>query len=208
MASFSFRSGGWHVRIRRKDSKTVTAKFAVKADAARWARAMEARLDAVRLPADPQAQALPVPERSCPFDTVGDLLLAYEVAVTRGKKGSYAESRRIASLRISRLAAVPLTELRRGHVAQYRDERRKQVSDGTIRRELDIISAAITWVKLDFDTDWLTNHVRPVVKALQPPKMSQRDRGPRRTSCRGCVPMLRRCWRDQVAYPLMSLSWP
>ena len=101
MASFTFRGGRWQVRIRRKQSKTLTASFATKADAAKWARSVERDLDARRVPQSGT-------EGHSPFATMGDLLAVYEAHVTTKKKGAYAESRRIVFLRAHNVARVRL----------------------------------------------------------------------------------------------------
>lgn len=171
MASFTLRNGRWQVRIRRKQSKTITASFANKGEATQWARRVEKDL-ASRRPSPGRAPG------SIPFESVGDLLKAYESRVTVNKKGAYAEARRVAFLRSCSISRVSLEDLRRSHVAAYRDTRRALVRDDTIRRELDILSAAISWARLDFDLDWLVNPVRPVVSTLANPSLNQRDRRP------------------------------
>jgi len=108
VASFSFRNGRWQVRIRRKQSKTITAGFATKTEATKWARQVERDLTRRPLPVHPSV--------TIPFASIGALLEAYEERVTVNKKGAYAEARRVAFLRSCPIAKVPLEDLRRSHV--------------------------------------------------------------------------------------------
>lgn len=175
MATIKPRGDKWHVRIRRKGIKTQTATFTSKAKAERWARHIETQCD--QLQERPTGPASPLID--CPFPDLGALLSSYKEHCTARKKGAYAEGKRIDAICRTPLAVWPLPDLRKAHFASYRDQRRSAgVTDDTIRRELDIMSSAITWAQTDKDMEWLTNHARSICSTLKVPSLCQRNRRP------------------------------
>lgn len=175
MATIQQRGNKWHVRVRRKGIKTQTATFTTRTKAERWARTIEAKCDLLQ-EAPTSVSSSPL---SSPFPDLGSLLHDYQLYRTASKKGAYPETKRIECLRRSTLCTYPLQELRKSHFATYRDQRRADgKTDDTIRRELDIVSSAITWARTDRDMEWLPNHARVICKTLRPPSLCQRQRRP------------------------------
>ena len=54
MATLRNRNGKWHVQVRRTGHATRTRSFLSKTEAHRWARRVEAELDAAVIPFDPR----------------------------------------------------------------------------------------------------------------------------------------------------------
>ncbi|MGI9573857.1 tyrosine-type recombinase/integrase [Alloalcanivorax xenomutans] len=74
--------------------------------------------------------------------TVADLLDRYaaEVSAKRAPESASRETERLAAIKGRALGDVPLSDLRRGDIADYRDERLKEVKASTVNRELNLLS--------------------------------------------------------------------
>jgi integrase len=159
MASVRKRGTKWHVQIRRSASPTVTRTFTLKADAEKWARAVESQID--RSGSDGYLN----PRSNL---TVGDLLYRYRKAVTPKKRGATSESYRLGVLLRSSLAEIRLTSLKPFMIAEYRDKRLEVVQAATIRRELSILKHCFNIAHKDWgihiDPNPLQNITVPIVK--------------------------------------------
>jgi integrase len=130
MATFRKRGNRWQVLVRRKGVKPLAKTFGLKADAQRWATAIEQKLN---------HGALPVDFHEHQRTTLGELLHRYQTEVTVLKKGRNSEQYRISRMRRHCLAEAMVPECTPARIAAYRDERLRQVSSGTVRRELAIL---------------------------------------------------------------------
>ena len=128
MATIEKRNGKYRVKVRLKGiAKSET--FTLKSDAVAWAARTEAAiLDGV------QGNA----PKSLYF---ADLLTRYRDEITPTKRGNRAETYRLNRALRSELADIKVSDLRPHHFAQWRDNRKKEVQEATVRRELETLSA-------------------------------------------------------------------
>ena len=82
MATLRNRNGKWHAQVRRTGYPPRTRSFMSKADAQKWARRIEAELDAAVIPCDP---------RILNRTSVRELLLRYRDNVSVTKRGEASE---------------------------------------------------------------------------------------------------------------------
>jgi integrase len=150
LASFKkLQSGIWQVQIARKGIRR-SASFPSKQEARDWA----AREEFLILNAKPAGETA----------TLGDVLRRYAVEVSPTKRGERWEILRLNSMRKLPMAAKTMRELTAGDFALWRDARMAQVSNGTILREINLLSAVMTaarkeWGLIDFSP--LTDLRRP-----------------------------------------------
>lgn len=129
MATFQERDGRIRVIVRRKGHPSKSKTFSRKSDAQRWARAIEGRLDSGGFIESKE--------------TVAELLARYRDEVSEHKRGWKWEH-----TRLNNIIALPWSQLRASECADelndWAQQRRKEVSDATVNRELNILSGAFT----------------------------------------------------------------
>ena len=166
MASFIKRNGRWTARVRKTGYPETTQTFPSKASALTWSRRVESdpeKFLAEQLPEDHQLR------------TVGDLVGNYGKEVTPQKKGKDKERFRLRVLQRSYLSGVSLSELKPHHITKFREDRLKEVSAGTVLKDLGLLSAVIN----TGTTEWgLGNALRanPVYIISKPKAPRPRDR--------------------------------
>ena len=74
---------------------------------------------------------------------MGDLVRNYGKEVTPQKKGRDKERFRLRVLQRSYLSGVSLSELKPHHITKFREDRLKEVSAGTVLKDLGLLSAVI-----------------------------------------------------------------
>lgn len=135
-------------------------RFNTKAEASLWAAAMEVELS--------NAKAGKIPDK-----TFADLLDRYEREVSVTKRGHRWEAlrlRRIASMSIGK---VRLFDFDERDVITWRDERLKEVSAASVRREWELLSSACTTAIKEFK--WLkTNPFYALTKPKANPPRTRR----------------------------------
>ena len=128
MASVRKHGDKWQARVQRKDQPSVAKSFSNKFDALKWARSVESQLDlGVLAPKQTMPRLMPMVDR-------------YVEEVTPLKKGKSQECYRANQFRKTKLADMNIDKITGEVVAQYRDERLKQVSANTVRLELAFLS--------------------------------------------------------------------
>lgn len=130
MASIRRRGSAWQVRINRKGTQTIVKTFQTRLEAEQWGRAQEHSLDL-------HSTEIRTPTKALTFK---DLLERYLVYVTPKKRGATDEVWRIKAIMRHEICKVTLTELSGWHAAHYRDDRLKRVSNGTVRREFNLLN--------------------------------------------------------------------
>lgn len=120
--------------IRRKGFPTQTKTFETRADAERWTREIEAKMDTSYFR----------DRREVERTTLSQALQKYLESVTPTKRGHVAERNRIRKLQQHPLALRALANLRTKHFVEYRDERLEQVAANTVRLELALLSHLYT----------------------------------------------------------------
>jgi integrase len=128
MASIRKHGAKWQARIQRRNQPPLAKSFHSKADALRWARATESKLDLGEFGPKPTALAL----------RAG--IQRYLEEVTPQKKGAPQELSRGRQIARLGLTSKPMDQITPQEIATYRDARLAQVSANTVRLELAFIS--------------------------------------------------------------------
>ena len=161
MATIIQRGDKWRVQIRIKGvSKSAT--FSRHADAKAWAARTETEIiDGI------QGN---IPK----YLTFGDLLTRYAAEITPKKRGSISESYRIGRMQKSKLARIPVADLRPADFADFRDARLQSVSGSSVNRELSTLSAVCDTAM----REWGLMRENPVKKISKPKNPKERSRRP------------------------------
>ncbi|MFN3612054.1 tyrosine-type recombinase/integrase [Tepidimonas sp.] len=123
MASFRKVGKGWRAEVARRGVRQSKV-FPTKAQAAAWAAQVEASILAGNLKPGSTVTVAQAVERYL------------REIVPRRRGGNYEKRRLLALLRLCPwLADMPVAEIRREHMARWRDERRAAVSDASVVRE-------------------------------------------------------------------------
>ena len=157
MASFYQLRGKWRAQV-YKNGVRRSKLFDRKGEAQAWAAQVEREISAGEFV-----------RRS---ETFGDLLDRYGREVSAGKKGARWEQVRIGLLKRDRLAQVPLSRLDAPHVADWRDRRLQAVSGASVKREINLMSAACTIAVREWK--WLARN--PFLMIRKPNDAKARER--------------------------------
>jgi len=134
MASFTKRNGRWRARVRRADLPALTKSFPTKTLALKWSQRVES---------DPEKFFTERVTADHRLVTLGDLLRKYGDEVTPTKKGRDKEKYRLRILERSLLSGVSRRNLKSHQVTTFREDRLKEVSAGTVLKDLGLLSAVI-----------------------------------------------------------------
>ncbi len=162
MATFRFRSNRWQARVRRKGYPDETKSFATRQEAEKWARALETEID----------RGLFVDISEAQRTTFGDLIARYLVEVTSSMKGAPADTIRLRAMMRKPISRWSMANLSAARIAAFRDERLKEVSGGTVIRELAYISAIVNHAR----REWGINVPNPVQMVRKPQSPQARSR--------------------------------
>ncbi len=162
MASFRQHGNGWQGRIRRRGYPDITKTFETKADAEKWARALESEIDKGQFVSASEAQR----------NTLGDVIARYLAEVTPSMKGASEDTIRLKAIMRRPIARWSMANLSAARIASYRDERLKEVSAGTVIRELAYLSAIINHAR----REWGINVPNPVQMVRKPQSPQARSR--------------------------------
>lgn len=162
MASFRQHGSGWQVRIRRQGYPDHTKSFETKVDAEKWARALESEIDKGQFVNVSEAQRT----------TLGDVIARYLAEVTPTMKGAAEDTIRLKAMMRRPIARWGMANLSAARIATFRDERLKEVSSGTVIRELAYLSAIINHAR----REWGINVPNPVQMVRKPPSPQARAR--------------------------------
>lgn len=162
MASFRQRNGKWQVRVIREGYPDQTKTFETKVDAEKWARSVESEIDKGQFANISEAQRT----------TLGDLIERYLVEVTPLMKGATEDTIRLKAIKRKPIARWSMANLSAARIATYRDERLKEVSAGTVIRELAYLSAIINHAR----REWGINVPNPVQMVRKPQSPQARSR--------------------------------
>ena len=131
MATIRSRGNKYHVQIRKLGYPSLTRSFRSISVAKRWAKATEADME--------RSLHVSIPD---PI-TVGELLRRYESEIVPNHKGCRVEIYKVKTLK-KFFSSIPLSHLSSKEIAQYRDLRLKTISPVTVKRELTVLSSAIS----------------------------------------------------------------
>lgn len=162
MATFRQRAGGWQARIRRQGFPDITKTFLTRQDAEKWARAVEREQDTGAYIHRGEAEKT----------TLADLLTRYGKEVSPSHKGYREEMWKIGVILRDKIASYSLVALTPKIIADYRDRRLKEVSTGTVRHEINLISVAFNTAS----REWGISALNPVTMIKKPVNGKARSR--------------------------------
>ena len=162
MASIRFRKNQWQARVRRKGYPDETKSFNSRQDAEKWARSLESEIDKGQFVNISEAQRT----------TLGDVIARYLVKVTPTMKSATEDTIRLKAIMRKPIARWSMANLSATRIAAYRDERLKEVSAGTVIRELAYLSAIINHAR----REWGINVPNPVQMIRKPQSPQARSR--------------------------------
>lgn len=200
MATFQKRGSSWRAIVRKRGT-TQSKTFDTKAQAQKWATALEAKLDA-GIPATPAdaGQIQPVPTEASP--TLGDILRKYADEVSPSKRGGRWEAVRLHRFaREWSEASRPAVSMTGPDIARWRDARLLQVSTGTVARELNLLSAVFTRAIKEWGLAVPTNPCWMISKPKKPRARTQRVRSEDRAT------LVQHLGWDGVTPPVTSRQW-
>lgn len=158
MAHITSVNGGHRVQIKKKGVR-ASATFDSPREAKEWAIKREAEI-------------LAGARGAIPDKTLGDLLTRYSKDVSAHKRGKKWEQARIEKLKRDPVAQTKLEDLKTTHLAAWRDRRLQEISPGSVRREMTLLSHA-----LNIATDeWHWLPASPMRKMRRPEKPDPRYR--------------------------------
>jgi integrase len=177
MASILRRGNAWRAMVRRK-GEVLRRTFDTREQAEAWAEKEDARIRAgvARPPVEAAFDASSAP--SVPL--VSDLFDRYAREVTPNKDGAKYEVYRLRYL-VRDFALMPVAQLDGAAMAEWRDKRLKQVSAGSVNRELNLISAVFSRAIKEWRAPLTVNPVSQIQRPRQPAarrrRVSDAERG-------------------------------
>ena len=155
MASFRQRSNKWQARVSRDGYPDQVKTFEARVDAERWARSVEAEMDKGQFVNTQEAQRT----------TLRELILRYVREVTPTMKSVKEDTIRLHAMARKPIANWSLANLSAAKIAAYRDQRLKEVSEGTVIRELAYLSSIINHGRREWGI-----HIQNPVQHVRKPK--------------------------------------
>lgn len=155
MASIRPYRNGYRVQVKTAHGRD-SATFKTRREAAQWALQREAELTGAKLP----------------DKTFGDALKRYARDVAPTHKGSRWELVRLKSLEADPIAKRPMAALAAPDFADWRDRRLKEVSAGTVAREMTLIRSMLRLAVREWH--WLRGSPMADVKLPQEPPSRKR----------------------------------
>ena len=162
MATFRNRDGKWQARVRRQGYAATTKSFITLQDAEKWARSIEVDLDKNSYNSTNLAEKT----------TLKDLIERYMREVTPSMRGASEDLIRLKAIARRPISQTNMLALTPSKIAEYRDDRLKQVTSGTVIRELCYFSSIINHAR----REWSINITNPVTLVRKPPSPKGRER--------------------------------
>ena len=163
MASFQKRSGSWRGVVKRKGFDRITRTFDTKGEAEAWARLIESEMD----------RGVFVSRQEAENTMLSEAIDRYISEILPLKKQLHRETNRALALKKSLLAKRSLASIQGKDIAEYRDNRLKEVSPNTIRLDLALLSHLFTIAVKEWGMAGLVN---PVMQIRKPKLPAGRDR--------------------------------
>ena len=156
-------AGNWQVKVRKKGQPQQSKTFRTKAAAERWSKFTESEMERGVFVSSAEAEQT----------TLDELLDRYEEEVVPLKKSS----RRIVSvLNMLRkhLGSLSVAAITPSVAASYRDKRLKNVSTGTVRKDLSLLSRVLSHAQKEWEL--YLPRGNPCGSIRMPPNGKARDR--------------------------------
>lgn len=157
MATFRNRDGKWQARVRRQGYAPITKSFITLQDAEKWARSVEVELDKNTYTNTNLAEKT----------TFKELIERYMREVTPSMRNKCEDLIRLNAIARKPIGQFNMLALTPSRIAEYRDVRLKQVSSGTVIRELSYLSSIINHARREWGIN-ITNPVNLVRKPQSP----------------------------------------
>lgn len=154
MATIRNRNGKWQARVRKHGYSPVEKTFLSKQDAEKWARAIEREQDIGSY----------VCRNSIEQTTLSELIQRYKEEVVPLLRGADSEIIRLTTISKSQIGKLSLIALTPIKIAGYRDYRLKSVSNSTVLRELQSLSAMLNHARREWGYALATNPVQSIRK--------------------------------------------
>ena len=132
MSSVRKRGKTWTAQVRITGWRSFTKTFKKKTDAIVWSQSLKDKL-----------RSLPIPDHNIDNLKLKDFLLRYSKEETCHLKGSEIEKYKLNLISNSWIGQIPVTNLTKHHLHQFRDDRLKVVKCGTVRSDLMLIKRVI-----------------------------------------------------------------
>ena len=161
MASFRKRSGRWQARVFRINQPAIVNTFDLRADAERWARAVQREIDL----------GIYLPRNNAEIYTVDTVVRRYLAEVVPLMRGADTEAYRLRNV-LAQLGDLTVASLSPQVIATYRDNRLKAVAAGTVLRELNSLSSMLNHAR----REWGVGISNPVVGVRKPTAPQGRSR--------------------------------
>jgi integrase len=152
MAAIRQRNGKWQARVRRHGFLPVEKTFHSKQDAEKWARAIEREQDIGSYVCRSEIEQT----------TLSQLIQRYREEVVPLLRGAHTEIYRLANISQSQLGKLSLAALTPKSIANYRDQRLKAVSNSTVLRELQTLSAMLNHARREWGYPLVANPVQSI----------------------------------------------
>jgi len=164
MASINKRGSSWFVQIRRKGFRPRFRSFESHSAAQQWAREEEAAID------NGHGR---VETKSGREMIVSELLARYSKEKTPQKKGAETELLRLSKMQLRPFAQLAISNLTSSAIADFRDQRLKEVKAATVRRELGILRSVLETARKEWAVSIREN---PVAQITIPAAKDARER--------------------------------
>ena len=152
----------WQAQVRKKGQPLQTKTFETRALAEQWARAIEVEMD----------KGVFVSRAEAESTTLRELLERYLAEITPLKKGAVPETNRLRALMRLPLARRYVAGIRGLDIARYRDERLREVSSATVKRDLVLLGHVFEVARKEWGI-----HIHNPVRDIKLPSDSRpRDR--------------------------------
>jgi len=153
----------WQAKVRRKGYPVQSRTFTHRADAEKWARAVERELETSGF----------VDRRAAEKNTFREILERYQREVTPSKKGAEVETARIdVLLRDPVLPNLKMSAVSSFEIAAWRDRRLKDVSGSTVNREMNVLSSLVNHAR----REWRIHMENPIPLVKRPENAKARER--------------------------------
>jgi len=164
MATFEKRGDSqWRAKVRKKGFPTITKTFANKAIAERWARYVESSMD----------KGITIDHREADQTTLSDLLDRYEREVLPTKKSQTSVKFQIKIIK-KMIGHHSLSRLNSSIIAKFRDNRAKDVTGETTRKDLLLIRRVIHAAIVDWGIQLPNGNPVAAIRLPTPSKARER----------------------------------
>lgn len=158
MATITKRGASWFVQVRRKGI-SKSASFKTKTQAQNWATKTESAIINGTFDAGTT-------------NTLEDALKKYGEEISAHKKGARWELIRINAWKSISFINYKLSDITTRHIAEWRDERLKTVTNATVNRELNLMASIFEQAR----REWQWIQTNPVRDVKRPPQPKHRER--------------------------------